>query len=234
MFLQQARTAALAATQESDLREQTPLGSGGGPPPFPMDAARGAGSGCAGGSPDLATSPKCHRISLVILAGAPAVGLCRGADRGEGAGGLGRGSPGMRSRERCGDGRTSRRVPPAGRAGPGTPEHPSDPRPAVTRGSPAGWPRGGGGGGSPRTSLSILYAPAVSQRGEETQIASERRLSQGLSRPCPLVPSAGRQKSPRAIPCVSLQPQQLPALQSVLHTPCWGQGRCECDWQQLQ
>lgn len=56
LFLQQARTAGLAATRESDLREQTPPGFGGPAPPFPMDAARGAGSGCEGGALTLQLS----------------------------------------------------------------------------------------------------------------------------------------------------------------------------------
>lgn len=83
--------------------------------------------------------------------------------------------------------------------------------------------------GWPRTSLSILYAPVVSQSAEETQIHTERQLSQGLSRPCPLVPSARRQKSPRAIPFIFLQPQQLPALVSLLGVSVTGSSSGEGD-----
>lgn len=187
-----------------------------GQPPFPMDAARGAGSGCAGGALTLHLSPVSpeYRSFSSPLAPAPpgcAEGLTDGSERGMAL--------------ECGPGSA------AGTDGQpsGTHGHSCAPMP----GSPAGCPEEGGGGGRewPRTSLPILYAPAVFQRAEETRIGTER-LSQGLPRPCPLVPSARRQKSPRAIPCISLQPQQLPCV-TAPHA-LLGTGVCECHWQQLR
>lgn len=161
-------------------------------PPCPHGWGR---VGVFGGAPTLQLSPNAPEYRSCSLPGilpsGCAEGLTEGRERGAGEGWPWNAEQGM-------DG------------------HPAGVRdtrtPAGTRDSPAGCSGAGGGGGWPRTSLSILHAPAASQRAEETQIATERRLSQGLSRPCPLVPSARRQKSPRAIASISLQPQQLPAL----------------------
>lgn len=146
LFSQQARTlAGSAATQERHLRQQTPLGLGGSPP-FPMDAARGGGSGCAGGAltlqlcqmaPNFARFPRQSCCRRAVRRGWHRAGMALecGARSAAGMDGHPAGCP--------------RR----------THGHPCAPCPAVTRHSPAGCPGEEEGGDGPAPPFPSFIPP---------------------------------------------------------------------------